>query len=261
MKAIELKGLVKSYSKDTKALNGLDLSVEEGTLLGFVGPNGAGKSTTINIISGSIRKDAGKVRLLGEEIRPTDYEYKRNVGFVLERPRYIEKLTAREYLRFVAGMYGIAAKESKRRIDELLDFFDLEKKKKTSIETFSAGMKKKISLAAAIIHRPKLLILDEPLEAIDPVSAKVIKDNLKTMVQHGTTVLLSSHVLDTVERLCDEIAIINGGKVVFQSRMEDIRTRLKSELGQVTFSSLEEIFIDVVTEGGEQEAGRRLSWL
>lgn len=261
MKAIELVGLQKSFSMNVKALDGLDLAVDEGTLLGFVGPNGAGKSTTINIISGLIKKDAGEVRLLGEEIKPTDFEYKRSVGFVLENPRYIEKLTGREYLQFVASMYGIDDSDAKLRIEELLDFFDLEKKKSARIESFSAGMKKKMSLAAAMIHRPKILVLDEPLEAIDPISAKAIKDNLKLMVQAGTTVLLSSHVLDTVEKLCDEIAIINKGKIVFRSTMEDIRSRLKGEVGQETYSSLEEIFVEVVGGDAGDEGERRLSWV
>ncbi|MGO9480763.1 MAG: ABC transporter ATP-binding protein [Candidatus Kryptoniota bacterium] len=261
MKAIELSGLQKTYSKNVKALDGLDLTVDEGAILGFVGPNGAGKSTTINIIAGLIKKYAGTVRLLGEEIRATDYEYKRNIGFVLEKPRYIDKLTPREYLRFVAGMYGIGDKESGPKIDELLDFLDLEQKKKARIETLSAGMKKKVSLAAAIMHQPRILILDEPLEAIDPVSAKAIKDNLKLMVQNGTTVLLSSHVLDTVEKFCDEIAIINKGKIVFQSKMEEIRTKLKDQLGQETCSSLEEIFVEVVSEDGGETGEKKLSWL
>ncbi len=261
MKAVELCGLQKTFSKNVKALDGLDLTVDEGTILGFVGPNGAGKSTTINIIAGIIKKDAGTFRLLGEEILPTDFEYKRNIGFVLEKPRYIDKLTPREYLRFVAGMYGMEDKESRSKTDELLDFLDLEQKRKARIETLSAGMKKKVSLAAAIIHQPRILILDEPLEAIDPVSAKAIKDNLKLMVEHGTTVLLSSHVLDTVEKFCDEIAIINRGKIVFQSKMEEIRTKLKDQIGQETYSSLEEIFVEVVTENGKVEVEKKLSWL
>lgn len=261
MKAIELAGLTKTYRKGVRALDDLNLSVDEGTLLGFVGPNGAGKSTTINIISGLVKMDAGTVKILGEEIHPADYEYKRQIGFVLESPRYIEKLTAREYLKFVAGMYGIDGRESESRTDELLDFFDLGEKRKARIESFSAGMKKKISLAAAMIHRPRILILDEPLEAIDPISAKAIKDNLKLMVRGGTTVLLSSHVLDTVEKLCDEIAIIDKGRVVFRSRMEDIRSRLKSELGQETYTSLEEIFIGVVSDDHGGDGERKLSWL
>ncbi len=261
MKAIELIGLKKTYSGGVRALAGLDLSVDEGTLLGFVGPNGAGKSTAINIMAGLIRKDEGEVRLLGKDIGPADFEFKRDVGFVLETPSYIEKLTAREYLNFAAAMYDIGARTAKSRIDELLDFFDLEKKKKAAIETFSAGMKKKMSLAAAIIHRPKILILDEPLEAIDRISARAIKENLRLMVRNGATVLLSSHVLDTVEKLCDEIAIVNGGKIVYRNTMSDIRIRLKNELELEAYSSLEEIFIQVVGGDGEDDAGKKLSWL
>jgi len=261
MKSIELNGLKKSYRKGVNALDGLDLNVEHGTIMGFVGPNGAGKSTTINIIAGIVKKDEGEVKLLGENINPSDNKYKLNVGFVLEAPHYIEKLSPREYLRFAATMYQINGKEVENRIDELLYFLDLEAKKKERIESFSAGMKKKVSFAAAIIHRPQILILDEPLEAIDPVSAKLIKDNLKLMTHHGVTVLLSSHVLDTVEKFCDEIAIINKGKIVFQSRMEKIKSNLKAQLGQETYSSLEEIFVDVVTENGKMNVERKLSWL
>jgi ABC-2 type transport system ATP-binding protein len=261
MKSIELVGLSKSYKGGIKALNGLNLSVEHGTIMGFVGPNGAGKSTTINIIAGIVKKDEGEVRILGEKINSSDYKYKHNVGFVLEIPHYIDKLTAREYLQFAGTMHEIGSKETERRIDELLDFLDLQGKKKDRIETYSAGMKKKVSLAGAIIHRPQILVLDEPLEAIDPVAAKIIKDNLKLMVQHGTTVLLSSHVLDTVEKFCDEIAIINKGRIVFQSRMEEIRVKLKDQLGQETYSSLEEIFVEVVTENGKTGVEKKLSWL
>jgi ABC-2 type transport system ATP-binding protein len=261
MKAIELVGLKKSYRKGAKALDNLDMKVEHGTIMGFVGPNGAGKSTTINIIAGLVKKDEGEVRLLGRKIESSDHEYKRNVGFVLESPHYIDKLTAKEYLRFAATMYGIANRESERRIDELLDFLDLSGKKKERIESYSAGMKKKISLAAAFIHRPQILVLDEPLEAIDPVSAKIIKDNLRLMVRRGVTVLLSSHVLDTVEKFCDEIAILNKGKIVFQSTMEEIRAKLKDQLGQDTYSSLEEIFVSVVTEDGKTDVEKKLSWL
>ena len=135
MKAIELIGLEKTYKKSIKALDILDMNVEHGTIMGFVGPNGAGKSTTINIIAGIVKKDKGEVRLLGNKIDSSDHKYKRNVGFVLETPHYIDKLTAREYLRFAATMYGIGAGETERRIDELLDFLDLEGKKKERIES------------------------------------------------------------------------------------------------------------------------------
>ncbi len=261
MKAIELIGLEKSYRVNVKALCDLNLSVEKGTLFGFVGPNGAGKSTTIKILAGLAKKDKGEVRLFGNEISSTAYEYKRDVGFVLETPYYIDKLTSREYLNFAAAMYGIPPKEAAARVDELLAFLDLEEKKKEMIESFSAGMKKKVSLAAAVIHQPRLLILDEPLEGIDPTSAKQIKDMLRRIVNKGESVFMSSHNLDTVEKLCDEVAIINKGKLVFQSRTEDIRKKIKDEVSQETYQSLEEIFIDVVSKDGEQKEKKKLSWL
>ena len=158
-------------------------------------------------------------------------------------------------------MYNLDRIETKRRTVELIDFLELTEKHNEWIEKCSAGTKKKVSLAAAIIHRPKLLILDEPLEGIDPVSAKQIKDMLRDMVSKGATVFMSSHNLDTVEKLCDEVAIINRGQLVFQSRTEDIRKKIKDEVSQETYQSLEEIFIDVVSKDGERKEKKKLSWL
>jgi len=147
----------------------------------------------------------------------------------------------------------------RRRTRELIRFFQLEEKQDKWIETYSSGMKKKVSLAAALMHQPELLILDEPLEGIDPVSAKLIKDNLRLMARQGVTVLISSHVLDTIEKLCDEIAIVHQGKRVLQARTGDLRTRIKNEITGETFQSLEEIFIDTVSGGDGQS--QTLSWL
>jgi len=253
--------LRKIYKTNVHALDALDLDVPEACIFGLLGPNGAGKSTTINILAGILRKTSGEISILGEKILDDDYAYKRNVGFILEKPHYIEKLTAVEYLEFVSAMYGFEGQQTKKRIDQLLEFFELQDKRKEWIETYSAGMKKKISLAAAIVHRPKLLILDEPLEGIDPVSAKHIKDMLKLMKQKGTTILLTSHNLDTIEKLCDEVAIINKGKLVFQSKTEDIRKKIKDEVSQETYQSLEEIFLDVVSGDGQEKQPKKLSWL
>jgi ABC-2 type transport system ATP-binding protein len=262
MNILKVELLTKKYLfAKTCAISDVSFCVQEGSIFGFLGPNGAGKSTTINIIARMIQKDAGKVYFCGEEIKEGDYEYKRHIGFVLERPTYFEKLTVREYLEFVGSMYGIDKKETSKRTEELIEFFELSEKRNEWIEKYSAGMKKKVSLAAAIIHRPKLLILDEPLEGIDPVSAKRIKENLKLMTQNGTSVLITSHVLDTIEKLCDEIAIINKGKIVHQSKTDNIRNKVKNELTQETYQSLEEIFIDVVTNKKEEQQKGKLSWL
>ena len=259
MNSLELRGLQKKYKRKILALDGLDLDVPAGCIFGLLGPNGAGKSTAINIIAGVVRRNDGEVRVLGEPIGDFDYEYKRRTGFVLEKPVYIEKLTVKEYLEFAAAMFGLEEEEGRRRTRELIRFFQLEEKQDKWIETYSSGMKKKVSLAAALMHQPELLILDEPLEGIDPVSAKLIKDNLRLMARQGVTVLISSHVLDTIEKLCDEIAIVHQGKRVLQARTGDLRTRIKNEITGETFQSLEEIFIDTVSGGDGQS--QTLSWL
>lgn len=259
MNSLELHGLRKRYKRKIQALDGLDLEVPAGSIFGLLGPNGAGKSTAINIIAGVVRRNDGEVRVLGEPIGDFDYEYKRRTGFVLEKPVYIEKLTVKEYLEFAAAMFGLEESEGRQRAGELIRFFHLEDKQDKWIETYSSGMKKKVSLAAALIHHPELLILDEPLEGIDPVSAKLIKDNLRLMAEQGVTVLISSHGLDTIEKLCDRIAIIHKGKRVLQVRTEDLRSRIKNEITGETFQSLEEIFLETVGSGDGQE--QTLSWL
>lgn len=260
MNAIVCKGLKKIYKKKAVALEHLDLSVPAGCVFGLIGPNGAGKSSLINILAGIVQKDAGEVFLLGEKVNDFDFEYKRNIGFVLERPVYLEKLTPQEYLEFAAAMHGIEKTVAEKRIEELLQFFVLYEKRNDLIETLSTGMKKKVSLATAIIHRPRLLILDEPLEGIDPLSSKTIKDNLRLMAEKGVTVFLSSHDLNTVEKLCDQIAIISKGKIFFQGTMDDLRRKTNGGIVKDSLS-LEEIFLAVISEKGAMREPQKLSWL
>lgn len=261
MNAITCTGLKKVYKKRTVALDHLEVSVPESCIFGLIGPNGAGKSSLINILAGIVRKDAGEVFILDEKVSEFDFEYKKTVGFVLERPVYIEKLTAQEYLEFAAAMHGIDKTVAQRRIDELMHFFVLNEKRNDLIETLSTGMKKKVSLATAIIHRPRLLILDEPLEGIDPISSKTIKDNLRLMAEKGMTVFLSSHDLNTVEKLCDQIAIINQGKIVFQGAMDDLKTKATNGTVKEPPLSLEEIFLEVISEKDATKETPKLSWL
>ncbi len=260
MDSLKVRNLHKTFRWKTMALDGLDLDVPSGAIFGLLGPNGAGKSTTINIIAGVVRKNKGGIEIFGEAIGNQDYEYKKQVGFVLEKPVYIEKLTVREYLEFAGVMYGLEEEEARRRATELIEFFELTEKQDKWIETYSSGMKKKVSLAAALIHHPKLLILDEPLEGIDPISAKTIKSNLRLMADKGVTIVISSHVLDTIEKICDEIAIIHKGRRLLQSRTEDLSRKVQSQLGQEHSSLLEEVFIETISgeTGGSQT---RLSWL
>ncbi len=256
--AVEISGFTKRYGRagGTVAVDNIDLKVREGSFFGFIGPNGAGKTTTVSYIAGLIKKTAGTLRILGEEVRTQDHEYKRKTGFVLDRPFYIDKLTAREYLYFVGRLYGLDKETARARAEELVKFFDIGDRKK-QIGAFSAGMKKKVSLAAAMINDPRLLILDEPFEGIDPQSARQIKDQLVQMVDKGRTVLLTSHVLEIVEKLCDEVAIIDRGRIVFQGMMDEIREGAESR-GGGKLSGLEDLFLSLVSPGNEP---RGLSWL
>ncbi len=261
MNAIEIQNLNKIYKKKIHAVDDFSMVVPESSIFGLLGPNGAGKSTIMNILAGIIRRTDGEISILNDSINDGDYEYKRKVGFVLEEPHYIEKLTIKEYLVFCGAMYGIKPNEIEKRTGELIDFFNLKEKANDWIETCSTGMKKKVSLSAALIHQPRLLILDEPLEGIDPVSAKQIKENLRMMSDRGITIVISSHNLDTIEKLCDEVAIINKGKLVLQVKTKDIHIRIKEEINQETYKSLEELFVDVVSEDDLSKKTKKLSWL
>lgn len=261
MVILEAKDIYKTYKGNIQALSSFEISIENGKIIGFAGPNGAGKSTLINILAGLIKKDKGIIRFKNITISEYDFEYKKFIGWMFENPLYFEKLSVKEYLEFVATMYNLSTKEINDRINELLDFFNLTNERNNWIETYSAGMKKKVSLAAAIIHKPELLILDEPLEGIDPMSAKHIKDLLKRMKKKGLTIFLSSHNLYMIEDLCDEVAIINKGKLVYQSKTSDIRKKIKNDVSKETYSSLEEIFLDIVGASNDKEEEKKLSWL
>ena len=212
----------------------------------------------MHYIASLLKADRGELFLLGEKIDTNSYKHRGHIGFVLEKPLYFEKLTGEDYLHFIGQMYDLDKCTAEERTTELLGFLDLTDKKDKLIETYSAGMKKKISLAAAMIHDPQLLVLDEPFEGIDAISSKKIRENLKLMVKKGKTVVLTSHILEIVEKLCDEIAIINKGKLVFQAPTKSIRKKLKDKIGGKTFSGLEDLFFHLTAPDGEVE---ELTWL
>lgn len=245
---LEIDGLVKAYDTGQRAVDGLSLRVPRGSIFGFIGLNGAGKTTTIRIITGLLSHDEGTVTLFGRALRPHDRETKRDIGVVLDEPLYFDWMSAPEYLRFAGIMEGLPEEAAEQRSAELLQFLDLAEKANDPIETYSTGMKKKVSLAAAVIHTPKLVILDEPLEGIDALAASAIKETLAMMASRGTTVFITSHVLDTVERFCTDIAIIHRGKVVLECRTDEIRKRARGTLPHETFDSLEELFVDTVSD-------------
>lgn len=254
--AIEVRGVQKAYG-ETVALNRTDLVVPTGSFFGLLGPNGAGKSTLIHILAGLIERDDGAVSVLGTSIQRGTYKYKQHVGFVLERPLYIEKLTAAEYLQFAGSMHGLDDDVAKSRSEELIDFLNLTDKRNDWIEAYSKGMKKKVSLAAALIHRPDLLVLDEPFEGVDAPSARAIREVLRRMVARNTTILLTSHVLDVAESLCDHVAVMQDGHIAVQGTMDALLSKASSDGS--TYDSLEALFHDVVSPDDPMEQAP--SWL
>lgn len=259
-KIIEVKNLNKSY-RNTKAVQNISFSVSDSKIFALLGPNGAGKSSVINMLAGIIAKSDGEIYMFEKKIRSNDYKYKKKIGFVLETPHYLEKLTAREYLYFAGSLYKLKNYEIERRVNELIDFFNLKESENKWIENYSTGMKKKVSLAASIIHNPDLLILDEPLEGLDPISAIKVKEVLRHMVTKGATVFITSHNLDAVEKYCDEVAIINKGKLVYQASTRELKKKIKNELSGEIYQSLEEIFIDVVSDDQDKIQASKLSWM
>jgi ABC-2 type transport system ATP-binding protein len=248
--AIETNGLTRCFG-DLRAVDKLDLRVESGTFYGFLGPNGAGKSTTIKMLTGLLAPTSGSMRILGEDVADAEKarQVKRRVGVVPEELALFDNLTAHEYLTFIGRMYKLPMTTVRERCNELLAMMNLDGEQKKLTLEFSHGMKKKLTLAAALIPNPDLLFLDEPFEGVDAVSSRVLRDVLKRCVQRGATVFLTSHVLEIVEKLCTDVGIIAKGKLVHQSTMDDIRRT----------GSLEERFLEAV--GSDHIEQQSLSWL
>ena len=249
--AIETTGLTRDFGK-FRAVNQLNLRVEAGRFYGFLGPNGAGKSTTIKMLTGLLAPSGGAMRILGEDTGDPQcaLAVKRRIGVVPENLALFDNLTAREYLTFIGRMYLLPRETVRTRAEELLVMMDLAHEEKKLTLEFSHGMKKKLSLAAALIPNPDLLFLDEPFEGVDAVASRVLRDTLKQCVGRGATVFLTSHVLEIVEKLCTDVGIIAEGKLVHQGTMADL---------QRDGSSLEDKFISVVGADGQET--QKLSWL
>jgi ABC-2 type transport system ATP-binding protein len=236
------------------AVDGIALNVRPGEFFGFLGPNGAGKTTTINLLCGLLRPTAGQIRIAGFDLARQPLEVKRRLGVLGEEPALYERLTAREYLVFAGQMYGLSLAESRRRARNLLDLMELSETERKLIVDFSMGMKKKTALAAALIHRPRVLFLDEPFNGMDAISVRAIRNVLQTLREHGTTVFFSSHVLEVVERLCTRVAIIHKGRIVGEGSIAELRDKAKAG-GD---STLEDIFLTLVEA---RESDDILSWL
>jgi ABC-2 type transport system ATP-binding protein len=246
--AIRLVDLRKDYGAKA-AVDGLTLEVPRGSFFGFLGPNGAGKTTTIRMMIGLAQPASGTVELLGFRMPEQALEIKRRIGLVPDESLLFDRLTGAEFLEFVGRMYGLERPVARERSQELLELFELDADARKLIAAYSKGMRKRVAMAAALIHRPELFLLDEPFEGVDAVGARLMKDILQDQIRHGATVFLTSHVLDVVERLCDRVAIIHEGKLVMEQAVGELRH------GGET---LEDVFVRVVGGGRDAE---KLDWL
>jgi ABC-2 type transport system ATP-binding protein len=244
---IETRNLVKRYG-DKVAVNNVSFEVYGGEVFGFLGPNGAGKTTTIKMIVGLLQPTSGTVKVAGYDVQTQPLFAKAASGYVPDTPNLYAKLTGRELLRFVGDLYNLDRNQVAPRIDELLHKFDLEAAADDTFDSYSHGMQQKTSLAAALIHDPKVLILDEPTVGLDPKSARLIKDILRQLADRGAAVMLSTHILEIAERMCDRIGIINKGELIAVGTMAELR-----KLDKTGQTSLEDIFLNL-TGGAEETA-------
>jgi ABC-2 type transport system ATP-binding protein len=278
--AIAIRDLTRRFGTFT-AVDNVTLNVSAGQFFGFLGPNGAGKSTTIKMMTGLLAPTSGHIELLGLDFATHPLEIKRQIGVVPEGLALFGRLTASEYLRFVGRMYGLDRTTTNSRTEELLDFMNLADEPKKLVTDFSHGMQKKLALAAAVIHGPRILFLDEPFEGVDAIAAGTLKAMLQRMTERGATIFLTSHVLEIVERLCSHVAIIHQGRLVANGSLDELRAGVAASSAGVPGElvrgggslsgpqpeeklTLEELFLRIVSGPGSEnpeEAVQELSWL
>jgi len=271
--AISTDGLTRRFG-ELVAVQDVNLRVAPGQFFGFLGPNGAGKSTTIKMLTGLLAATAGRIEILGLSLADSALEVKRQIGVVPEGMALFGRLTGAEYLNFVGRMYGLERETAAKRAAELLEFMQLADQPKKLVTDYSHGMQKKLALAAAVIHGPKILFLDEPFEGVDAIASGTLKAMLQRMISRGATIFLTSHVLEIVERLCSHLAIIHRGRLVAQGSLEDLRAGVEAQATAASDAAeeataaaqgprekltLEQIFLRIV--GGARPADQELSWL
>ena len=240
-----LSNVSKTYGKnDVKAVNDVSLTVEEGRIFGFLGPNGAGKTTTIKMITGILPFEQGKIKIFGRDIISDSVAAKKMIGYVNDSGVLLERLTGREFVDFMSDVYGVSVAERKERTETLLEMFNLTAAFDQQINTYSHGMKQKISLIGALVHKPKLLILDEPMVGLDPQSAFQLKQIMKNHAAEGNIVFFSTHVLEVAEKLCDHVGIISNGSLIMNGKMDEIK-KISND------KSLEDIFLSVAGSHSE----------
>jgi ABC-2 type transport system ATP-binding protein len=261
--AISTEGLTRRFG-ELVAVENVNLQVTAGQFFGFLGPNGAGKSTTIKMLTGLLAPSSGSIRIQGLDFTANPVEVKKQIGVVPEGMALFGRLTGAEYLNFVGRMYGLDTTTATQRTAELLEFMQLADQSKKLVTDYSHGMQKKLALAAAVIHGPKVLFLDEPFEGVDAIASGTLKSMLQSMIARGATIFLTSHVLEIVERLCSHVAIIDKGRLVAQGSLEELRAGVQA--GDIAVRdltteklTLEQIFLRTV--GGSRPASQELSWL
>ncbi len=240
---VKLRGVVKRYT-DVVAVNNVDLDVKKGEIFGLLGSNGSGKSTLLKIVLALVKPDVGSVNVLGMDVEKNPVTIKAQVGYVPEVPHLYEFLTGLEYLDFTADLYGVISTEKGKRINEYLKALELEGRENDMISAYSLGMKQKTALISALVPKPRLLLLDEPLSSLDPRSARVIKDLLRELASLGVTTIMSTHILEIAQAMCDRIAIMHEGNLLAIGSMKELR-----EKAQRPGSNLEEIFLTLTGTG------------
>jgi ABC-2 type transport system ATP-binding protein len=243
---IRLTSLTKRYGNFT-AVDNINLHVPPGELFGFLGPNGAGKTTSLRMIAGILKPTSGTVEIGGVDIEKDPITAKSKLGFIPDRPFIYEKLTGIEFLRFVAGLYGQAGNEVEHRARELLALFDLDDWREELVESYSHGMRQKLIVSSAFVHRPQVVVVDEPHVGLDPKSIKILRELFREYARRGHTIMMSTHTLETAESLCDRIAIIVNGKIGLLGTMDELRQQSKHGGG------LEEIFLKLTGENAARD--------
>jgi len=243
---IEFNSISKTYAKSAvKAVDALSLSIRDGEIFGFLGPNGAGKTTTIKVLTGVLRADAGTARIDGIDIAVSPLEAKRRIGYVTDNPELFSRLKAAEYLNFVGDVYGVGTDLRRERVAEYTSLFGIQDALGGSIGSFSHGMKQKLLLTASLLSDPQNWVLDEPMVCLDPKAAFALKELMRSRALAGKTVFFSTHVMEVAEKLCDRLAIINRGRIVFTGTLAELKTLQGSD------TSLESLFLELVDDEAE----------
>lgn len=237
---IEIKNVSQSYIDGKKVIDNMNLNIENGIVFGFIGPNGAGKTTTIEMITGILNIDEGDIFIDGKSIKNDPLEAKKRFGFVPDVPDAFEKLTGIEYLNFIGDIYNVPSEERRKVVEKLSNEFEIVENLNNRIQSYSYGMKQKLLIIGVLLHNPQNWILDEPMTGLDPKASYILKKLMKEHSQKGNTVFFSTHVLEVAEKICDKIAVIDKGKIIFTGTCDELKEKVK------TSTSLEESFLKIL---------------